>query len=324
VGTPRKYATEEERRQGQLEWARAYKKRRLAEFRATNPPKKSGPKSKYASPEDAKAAQKQQMREFAIRNRENVKAIYAATKAAERTRIAIFARDVPAILNSRPRTRLFICLVEYGPMTIYDVAKYVGRTNTRTRFDMIGLLEDQGIVVQVRISSNQVVFYLNPGHPAYTELFAFGRRLAEVWPSPPRKPAKVEQKPMPMPRPLTCNLFGYEQRNRALLLVAVTGGIDAQRVITMTGILNQAGAASKTLKTLVASGMLKRLGAPPKGQRRTGNQPKKFVLDTDYFAYPELRALLLALATKLYPEIVGYACSIGRHDPAIAAHVEAL
>jgi hypothetical protein len=317
-----KYATKEEWLAAKRASKKAYKERLKAGLVTPAPPgrAKPGPKPKFATDEEKREAGNAYQRAYRERSQSKIANREAAKRTAVTQAKIIFNRSVPALLHSSVRTRFFIALCEYGPISIQDVRKYVSRTNTRTRYTMIGLLEAAGIVVRARLKAHTTAFYLNSRHPAHSELHAFGMRLASEWPSPPRRPPAID----PVPISLTGdtppnNLFGYEERTRVLMLVAVTGGATAKQINEGVGLMSVTGEVLRVLKHLENVGFIRREKVKFKKGDALGPRPKRAFLNPDFFAYPELRMLLFALVASIYDDIEGMARAISLEDDHVAA-----
>jgi len=277
------------------------------------------PYRKYQSVEESLAAAKKQL--LARRAKKNAE----RRESLARTRVAAqaFIQNVEPVVNSKIRTRLFIALCEYGPMNIEDVRLCVASMSVPARQTALGFFVRLGIVVYQKPSpTGHRIYALNPGHPNHDELRSFGLALARRWPSPERKPRRLTPVPVALPEPLPCNLFGREERNRALLLIAVTGGITPMQMFREGGMFSTWDRCDESLGHLQKRGLLAR--EPLAYGKGSGQgQPRRYLLDPEFFAYEELQMLLWAMVATLYDDIAGLATALAKDDPTMRPHVQA-
>ena len=201
------------------------------------------------------------------------------------------------------------------------MAAAVARVSPASRKHALDYLVRMGIAGRLQDGLRDPVYYLNPGHPAHAELRAFGLRLAQEWPSPPRPVLDVPQTPVPLTETPACDLFRKESGNRALLFIAATGGA-TEREVYKVGVLDTFQNAGHALDHFVSAGFL--LRDDPKGPGAGHGRPKRYRLDPAFFAAEELRALLFALVVAVHDDILGLACAFARSRPAVTTHLEAL
>ena len=76
----------------------------------------------------------------------------------------LFTQEVPGILGSRCRTRLFIALCEYGPLSGVDISRYVMAARGGPRDNAVNSLVALGVVaVHMPKHKARTIYYLNPG-----------------------------------------------------------------------------------------------------------------------------------------------------------------
>ena len=269
----------------------------------------------------AKKYAQEHPREYGSAQRAKEHELRANEKRVAAERRTVFTREVPPILSSRHRTRLFISLCEYGPLNGADISLYVMTEQGGPRNDVVNRLVALGIVAEHQpLRKAGTAYYINPGHPAYRELLTFGRALARRWPSPPRQPRPIVEAAVPVePSKIPCNLFSYEETNRTLLLVAVAGLAQLVEISRDSGI-TKSKAAKPGLERFVRLGILSRAPIPTgKGARK--GQPRPYLLNPNYFAYPELRSLLFALVATIHDDIAGIARGLSKKRPVVALNV---
>ncbi|HEV2739169.1 MAG TPA: hypothetical protein VGU66_11370 [Candidatus Elarobacter sp.] len=309
----------------------AYKERHKEEIAAKKAAKlaakahlrtpKGGYFLKFTSVEEQRAAARAQSEPSVRRAQAKIKARNAAARAKTLAAATVFIRAVPPLLGSAAsaiRTRLFIALCEHGPITMRDVGRCISTAAISPREIAMEHLVAQGIVVKVRTRS-VFTYYMNPGHPAHAEMMAFGRRLATRWPSPARPTRDIDQVAVPVGSTVPCELFGREVRTRTLLLIAVSGGMSPAHAHS-AGLMVSRDEIDRTLRGAQRQGLVAREPVPTGAGARKG-QPRRYFLDSDFFAYREFRALLFALTATVHQDIAGLARAVARRDPYIARHL---
>jgi hypothetical protein len=306
-----KYETDAER-QAALRRQAAESRKRVRERKGLPPAKHP---VRYASEPERRAVQNRRTAEW--RNQERQRKAEAALAARE------FVRNVPALIGSRTRTRMFISLCEYGPLNSRDLATYASHGGLTPTASM-RVLVDLGIVgARKRSLHGMFTYYLNPGHPAHHELLAFGLALAARWPSPWRRPRKIEQRPIrlkpPADQPFPANLFAQDRASRTLLLAVVTGGIISQQAAADSRVASDWHMAANALRRYEEQGIVIQETARMRG--RAGAPKGRFTLNPEFFAASELKNLIFALCATVYDDIPGIARALAKRDPRIAEHL---
>lgn len=167
-------------------------------------------------------------------------------------------------------------------------------------------LEQMGILARTKIGTS-VFLFLNPLHPAERAIRAFTEAMSKNWEIPrsnlpPVSAGSLSQCMRPVRPP--CTLFGYDQVSRGLLFIAAAGAANPNEISDMFG-LDQPRDGLRVINYLVRKEFVVRV---------QGKNERPAILNENFFAAPEFRAILDALL-GLHPEIATQVEKMRRFRP---------
>ena len=222
----------------------------------------------------------------------------AQYRGGKSTSIPATSEELPPFFGGPFRVGVIMALAQYGALRLGQIEFVLGKTiHNRATHDAVKVLDAFGIVTRKIHSKVYVVVDLDVRHPAYNEIKAFGLALFRHYlKKSPQSKAPYERYPAVRPpgrlnpKKLDMHLLGDDPPFRFLHLLAEGDWFPANVMVRWNRASRGAYGEGGSIDYLRKLGIVK---TQPRGQNL-------FVrLDPKWFAYKELRALLLRLNQHL-------------------------
>lgn len=214
---------------------------------------------------------------------------------------------LPAFFGMQLITRIVVTLALNGPARLIDFRRTVSRT-ARAIYNALEALQRMGVVASVSLGPRKGhAYFLNRKYPAYEAIVAYGRRIAQDYPTPKWDSVEVaiSKQNVPLPKRPECKLFGNGNQTTVLLVLYETRGATPLQIKTALNVPSNAD-AKRTFAMLTDLGTVTELCR--------GKKIAAYVLDPRFRYAHELRSVLEDMLL-VYPQITGLARAVQDVSP---------